>query len=142
MNDENVKEDKKTVVMGKLNEIRSNIESFVSDLNVNELKTHFNKLVQDAQKDFNRLVNKDLEQVKSKLQKEKEDVEKKAKKFLETYRRDVQNLQTRFEKLKSATVKLNLKSKPAATTKKKATKKVAKATKKVAKTTKKTVSRK
>ena len=61
----------KEKVMGKINEIKKNVETFIADVNVNELKDSLNTMVKDAQKDFNKLVDKDLGNLKSKFQKEK-----------------------------------------------------------------------
>lgn len=125
-------EDTKAKVMGKINEIKSNIETFISDVNVNELKSSFNLMMKDAQKDFSKLVDKDLEVVKKKLQKEKADFEVKAKKFLESHKKELETLQAKFDKFVKATSKLKAKkgpavSKDAPTSKKKVIKKVAKA---------------
>jgi hypothetical protein len=75
-------EGRKNRVIGKINEIKSNIETFISDVNVNDLKSSFNLMVKDAQKDFHKLMEKDLENLKKKLQTEKSEFENKAKKFL------------------------------------------------------------
>lgn len=131
-------EDTKTKVMGKINEIKSNIESFISEVNVNELKSSFNLMVKDAQKDLNKLIDKDLENVKKKLNKEKADFEMKAKKFLDGHKKELETLQAKFDKLVKATSALKVKKGPAVakasadapTTKKKVLKKVAKARKK------------
>lgn len=133
MSDETAKEK----VMGKINEIKSNIETFVDGIDVNALKSKMNVLVKDAQKDFNKLVDKDLADMKKKLQKEKSDIEAKAKKFLDGHKKELNTLQAKFDKLVKASSKVKAAA-PAkvATAKKKATKKVAKvakATKKAAK---------
>jgi hypothetical protein len=143
-------EDTKQKVMGKINEIKSNIESFVSDINVNELKASINSMVKDAQKDLNKLIDKDLDSVKRKLQKEKDDFEAKAKKFLDGHKKELTTLQAKFDKLVKATSKLKAKKGPkvakdAPTSKKKVIKKVAKvkaAAKPGFKTTKKKASAK
>jgi len=126
-------EDRKAKVIGKINEIKSNIETFISDVNVNDLKKSFNLLVKDAQADFQRVVNKDLEAVKAKLHKEKADYEKKAKEFLAKHKKEIEVLQAKLAKLQGkAPVKTT--TKKVATTKKvPTTKRVARATKKVAK---------
>ncbi|MFP5386345.1 MAG: hypothetical protein ACLGHN_09725 [Bacteriovoracia bacterium] len=135
-------EDKKKKVIDKINEIRANIESFIADVNINELKSSFNTMIKDAQKDINNLVDRDLENVKKKLQKEKVDLESKAKKFLEKQKKELATLQAKFDKLVKATSKLKGK-KPAPTkpapSKQSVKKKVAKASKKPGfkKTTKK-----
>lgn len=124
----------KNKVMGKISEIKSNIESFIADVNVNDLKSSLNQMMKDAQKDFNGLVNKDLESMKAKLHKEKNDFEKKAKKFLEAHKKDLNTLQAKIDKLMKATKnsKVPAAKAPAASgTKKKVSKKVAKAVKKV-----------
>jgi hypothetical protein len=128
-------EDTKAKVMGKFNEIKSNIETFISDVNVNELKQSLNTMIKDAQKDFSQIVDRDLENVKKKLQKEKADFETKAKKFLDGHKKEVAMLQAKIDKLMKATAKLR-KSKGAApkgiipSSKKKVLKKVAKGTSK------------
>ena len=125
-------EDKKNKVIGKLNELKSNIGTFVADINVNDLKKSFNSMVKDAQKDFNKIASKDLEAVRKKLKKEKNDIEKKAKKFLEEHKKELGALQAKFDKLMRKKGKTAEAPKAAATTtKKKPTKKVAKAVKKV-----------
>jgi hypothetical protein len=127
-------EETKNKVMGKINEIKSNIETFISDVNVSELKSSFNLMVKDAQKDFNKLVDKDLQIVKKKLNKEKADIEMKAKKFLDGHKKELDMLQSKFEKLMKATSSLKTKKGPtvakaaAPITRKKVMKKVAKAT--------------
>lgn len=132
-------EDAKNKVIGKINEIKSNIETFIADVNVNDLKASFNLMVKDAQKDFNKLVNKDLQDVKKKLQKERQDIEKKAKKFLDGHRKELDTLQAKLEKLIKSGSKVKGKKAPATAkaavpaTKKQVRKKVAKATKKVSK---------
>jgi hypothetical protein len=129
----------KEKVMGKINEIKKNVETFIADVNVNELKESLNTMVKDAQKDFNKLVDKDLGNLKSKFQKEKSVLEKKAKKFYDNHKKEISALQNKFEKLvKKAEKKPAAKAAaPAAkATKKKVNKKVAavkKATKKVSK---------
>lgn len=124
---------KKGKVIGKFNEIKSNIESFISDVNVGEIKQSFNTLVKDARKDFNKLVDKDMDVVKKKFKKEKSDIEKKAKKFLDEHKKELNGLQAKLDKLmrKSGRVTEAPKAAAASTTKKKASKKVAKAVKKV-----------
>lgn len=132
-------EEAKNKVIGKINEIKSNIETFIADVNVNDLKASFNLMVKDAQKDFNKLVNKDLQDVKKKLQKERQDIEKKAKKFLEGHRKELDVLQAKLEKLIKSGSKSKAKKGPATAktavpaTKKQVRKKVAKASKKVSK---------
>jgi hypothetical protein len=128
----------KEKVMGKINEIKKNVESFIADVNVNELKESLNTMVKDAQKDFNKLVDKDLGNLKSKFQKEKSVLEKKAKKFYDNHKKEISALQNKFEKLvKKAEKKPAAKAAAkVATTKKKVNKKVVaakKATKKVSK---------
>lgn len=129
-------EETKKKVMGKINEIKSNIETFISDVNVSDLKASLNVMMKDAQKDFGKLVDKDLESVKKKLQKEKADFETKAKKFLDSHKKELALLQTNFDKLVRATSKLKKtkttqkaaqSSSDAATSKKKVLKKVSKA---------------
>lgn len=118
-------EDTKNKIKGKFNEIKSNIETFISDVNVTELKASFNTMVKDAQRDFNKILDKDLDVVKKKLQKEKEDIEIKAKKFLENHKKELDSLQVKFDKLVRAT-KGKAKEAAAPTMKKKAVRKAAK----------------
>ena len=99
-------EERKNRVMGKINEIKSNIETFISDVNVNDLKSSFNLMVKDAQKDFHKLMEKDLENLKKKLQNEKSDFENKAKKFLEGHKKEIAILQSKLDKLVKSTAKL------------------------------------
>jgi hypothetical protein len=99
-------EETKNKVMGKINEIKSNIETFISDVNLSDLKNNFNLMIKDAQKDFKGLVDKDLESVKKKLQKEKKDFQVKAKNFLNDQKKELATLQAKFDKLISATSKL------------------------------------
>ena len=116
--------------MGKINEIKSNLETFISDVNINELKNSFNQMIKDAQKDFKGRVDKDLEAMKKKLHKEKEDFEQKAKGFLDNHKKELVTLQAKLDKLVKAAEKLRqvkVKApKAGVTTKKKITKKVAK----------------
>jgi t-SNARE complex subunit (syntaxin) len=101
-------EERKKRVMGKINEIKSNIETFISDVNVNDLKTSFNLMIKDAQKDFNKLMEKDLENLKKKLHNEKSDFESKAKKFLDGHKKELTNLQAKIDKLLKSTTKLKI----------------------------------
>ncbi len=125
-------EDTKNKVMGKINEIKSNIETFISDVNVSDLKSSFNLLVKDAQADLNKIIDRDLDNVKKKLQKEKEEFENKAKKFLESQKKELSSLQAKFDRIVKATAQLKKRPEPKAeaTSKKRITKKVAKISKK------------
>ena len=105
------KQGQKAKVMGKINEIRSNIETFISDVNVNDLKDSLNTMVKEAQKDFSNLVDKDLGTFKTKFAKEKGALEKKAKKFFENHKKEISALQAKFDKYVKAASK-----KPAAKT--------------------------
>ncbi len=128
---------RKGKVMGKIKEIRSNIETFINDVNVNELKDSLNTMVKDAQKDFSNLVDKDLGTFKTKFAKEKGILEKKAKKFFENHKKEISMLQAKFDKyVKTASKKPSAKSAASAAT---TTKKAAPATKKVAKIAKKVI---
>lgn len=125
----------KEKVMNKINEIKSNIETFISDVNVNDLKDSLNTMVKDAQKDFSKLVDKDLGTLKTKFAKEKSVLEKKAKKFFDNHQKEISALQAKFDKLVKASGK-----KPApkvATATAAAKKKVVAAPKKVIKAVKK-----
>ena len=97
----------KKKVMGKFNEIKSNIETFIADVNFTDLKSNINLLMKDAQRDFNKLINRDLDTVKRKLQKEKEEFEAKAKKFLEAQKKEITQLQVKLDRLLKATSQLN-----------------------------------
>lgn len=122
----------KEKVMGKINEIKSNIETAIASVNVNELKDSLNTMVKDAQKDLSKLVDKDLGNLKTKFQKEKTALEKKAKKFFDNHKKEIVALQTKFEKMVKASAKKPA-PKAATASKKKMTKKVAKVAKKVSK---------
>ena len=124
----------KEKIMGKINEIKSNVERAIAEVNVNELKDSLNTMVKDAQKDFSKLVDKDLGNLKSKFQKEKAVLEKKAKKFFDNHKKEIQALQTKFDELVKASAK-KTPAKAAPTTKKKVSAKpaVAKAVKKATK---------
>jgi hypothetical protein len=125
MSEENTTEsDTKTKVLGKINELKSNVQTFINDVNVAEIKASLNAKVKEAQKDWNKLVDRDLQDMKKKLQKEKAEVEMKAKKFLQDHKKELNSLQAKIDKLvKSAK---NVKSAPAKkTTAKKATSKKA-----------------
>ena len=89
----------KEKVMGKINEIKKNVETIIADVNVNELKESLNTMVKDAQKDFSSLVDKDLGALKTKFAKEKSILEKKAKKFYEGHKKEINALQAKFEKM-------------------------------------------
>ncbi len=89
----------KEKVIGKINEIKKNVETFISDVNVNELKESLNTMVKDAQKDLSKLVDKDLGNLKSKYHKEKMALENKAKKFIEGHKKEIVALQKKFEKM-------------------------------------------
>jgi hypothetical protein len=116
-------------VIGKINAIKSNVEAFVADVKVGDLKASINSLVRDAQKDLKGLVDKDIEAVRQRLQKEKADFEAKARKFLDAQKKELATLQEKLDTLVKATAKLK-KSRAAAAakaagpaTRKKATKK-------------------
>ena len=96
MSDQTTQKEK---VMGKINEIKKNVETFIADVNVNELKESLNTMVKDAQKDFSNLVDKDLGVLKTKFAKEKGILEKKAKKFYEGHKKEINALQAKFEKM-------------------------------------------
>jgi hypothetical protein len=123
----------KEKVMGKINEIKKNVETFISDVNVNELKESLNTMVKDAQKDLSKLVDKDLGNLKSKYQKEKMALENKAKKFIEGHKKEITALQKKFEKMVKEAGKKTSTKKAAPSPKKKVAKKVAKAVKKTTK---------
>lgn len=131
--------DKKSKMKDRFKEIRSNIESFISDVNVDDLKRSFGMMMKDAEKDFNQLINKDLESMKKKLREEKADFEQKAKKFMGEHRKEIDGLQSKLDKFMQVAKKATAKtSGEARTTKKKSTAKTAtpptaKAVKKVAK---------
>lgn len=122
-------EETKNKVLSKINEIKTNIENFIAEVNLTELKASLNTLVKDAQQDLNNKVQVDLENLKKKLQKERADIEKKAKKFLDGHRKELSILQTKLDQLIKKNAKLKTKSKsttaktPAAPTSKKSVKK-------------------
>ncbi len=99
-------EETKNKVIGKINKIKANIETFISDVNVGDLKASINLLVKDAQEDFNRLVDKDVDAVRKRLKKEKEDLEGKARKFLKAQKKEFKALQEKLDTLVKATAKL------------------------------------
>lgn len=101
MSDEtnNESTDTKTKVMGKINELKSNVQTFINDVNVQEIKATLNAKVKEAQKDWNKLVDRDLQDMKKKLQKEKAEVEMKAKKFLDSHKKELNTLQAKIDKL-------------------------------------------
>jgi ElaB/YqjD/DUF883 family membrane-anchored ribosome-binding protein len=99
------KQGQKEKVMNKINEIKGNIETFLSDVNVNDLKDSLNTMVKDAQKDFSKLVDKDLGSLKTKFAKEKGILEKKAKKFFDNHQKEISALQAKFDKLVKASAK-------------------------------------
>jgi len=132
----------KEKVMGKINEIKKNVETFIADVNVNELKESLNTMVKDAQKDFSSLVDKDLGALKTKFAKEKSILEKKAKKFYEGHKKEIDALQAKFEKMvknagKKPAPKVAKAAPKAAAKKKVAPKKVVKVVQKISKTSKK-----
>ena len=140
MSDQTTQKEK---VMGKINEIKKNVETFIADVNVNELKESLNTMVKDAQKDFSNLVDKDLGVLKTKFAKEKGILEKKAKKFYEGHKKEINALQAKFEKMVKTSGKKQApkvaKAAPQAAAPKKtvATKKVAKVVQKITKKSKK-----
>ena len=140
MSDQTTQKEK---VMGKINEIKKNVETYIADVNVNELKESLNTMVKDAQKDFSNLVDKDLGVLKTKFAKEKGILEKKAKKFYEGHKKEINALQAKFEKMvktsgkKQAPKVAKAAPKAAAPKKKVATKKVAKVVQKITKKSKK-----
>jgi hemerythrin len=132
----------KEKVMGKINEIKKNVETFIADVNVNELKESLNTMVKDAQKDFSNLVDKDLGALKTKFAKEKSILEKKAKKFYEGHKKEIDALQAKFEKMvknsgKKPAPKVAKAAPKKAPAKKVAPKKVVKVVQKISKTSKK-----
>lgn len=127
-------EDTKTKVLGKINEIKENVQTFIKDVDVSEIKATLNAKVKEAQKDWNKLVDKDLADMKKKLQKEKAEVEKKAKQFLDGHKKELNSLQARIDKLVKSAKKVKAAPAKKAPAKKATTKKVAKkATKKASK---------
>lgn len=127
MNDENTAEDTKAKVMGKINELKSNVQTFINDVNVQDIKASLNSMMKEAQKDWNKLVDRDLQDMKKKLQKEKTEVEAKAKKFLDGHKKELNMLQAKIDKLVKSAKQVKAPAKKAtakkATAKKVATKK-------------------
>lgn len=101
MSEENTTDstDTKTKVLGKINELKSNVQTFINDVNVQDIKASLNAKVKEAQKDWNKLVDRDLQDMKKKLQKEKAEVEMKAKKFLQDHKKELNTLQAKIDKL-------------------------------------------
>lgn len=130
MSEEN-NSDTKTKVLGKINELKTNVQTFINDVNVSEIKASLNAKMKEAQKDWNKLVDRDLQDMKKKLQKEKAEVEIKAKKFLDGHKKELHALQARIDKLVKSAKRVKAPAKKA-TTKKAIMKKVA-TKKKVAK---------
>jgi hypothetical protein len=127
MSEENTTEstDTKAKVLGKINELKSNVQTFINDVNVSEIKATLNAKVKEAQKDWNKLVDRDLQDMKKKLQKEKAEVEIKAKKFLDSHKKELNALQSKIDKLVKSAKKVKAAPAKKATTKKAITKKVA-----------------
>jgi hypothetical protein len=118
-------EDTKAKVLGKINEIKSNVQTFIKDVDVSEIKATLNAKVKEAQKDWNKLVDKDIADMKKKLQKEKAEVEKKAKQFLDGHKKELNALQAKIDKLVKSAKKVKTPPAKKAVTKK-AIKKVTK----------------
>lgn len=130
MSEENTT-DTKAKVLGKINELKSNVQTFINDVDVTAIKASLNAKVKEAQKDWNKLVDRDLQDMKKKLQKEKAEVEMKAKKFLDGHKKELNALQAKLDKLVKSAKKTKAPAKKAPT-KKAIAKKVA-TKKKVAK---------
>jgi histone H1/5 len=129
-------QERKEKVKKKINEIKSNVETFISDIKVEDLKKSFTLMMKEAQKDFHKIVDQDLDKMKKKFQKEKVELEKKTKKFIDEQKKEINGLQSKLETLlKKTSKKAPAKAKAAKTTVKKAAKKAAK---KVSRATKKT----
>ena len=62
-------QERKEKVKQKLTEIKTNVETFISDIKVDDLKKSFSLMMKEAQKDFNKIVDQDLEKMKKKFQK-------------------------------------------------------------------------
>ncbi len=122
MSDETTTEDTKTKVMGKINELKSNVQTFINDVDVTAIKATLNAKMKEAQKDWNKLVDRDLQDMKKKLQKEKSEVEAKAKKFLDGHKKELNALQSKIDKLVKSAKQMKAPAKKA--TSKKITKKV------------------
>lgn len=105
-------------VKQKINEIKTNVETFISDIKVEDLKKSFTLMMKEAQRDFNKIVDQDLDKMKKKFQKEKVELEKKTKKFLADQKKEISVLQAKLEKL--------VKKAPGKKTAKKAAKKTVK----------------
>ena len=123
MSDETTTEDTKTKVMGKINELKSNVQTFINDVDVTAIKATLNAKMKEAQKDWNKLVDRDLQDMKKKLQKEKAEVEAKAKKFLDGHKKELNALQSKIDKLVKSAKQMKAPAKKT-TTKKAITKKV------------------
>ncbi len=118
-------EDTKAKVLGKINEIKSNVQTFIKDVDVSEIKATLNAKVKEAQKEWNKVVDKDIAEMKKKLQKEKAEVEKKAKQFLDGHKKELNALQAKIDKLVKSAKKVKAPAAKKVTTKKAIKKKVA-----------------
>jgi len=116
-NTNNDSTDTKTKVLGKINELKSNVQTFINDVNVQDIKATLNAKVKEAQKDWNKLVERDLQDMKKKLQKEKAEVEMKAKKFLDNHKKELNTLQAKIDKLVKSAKKVKAPAKKVPTKK-------------------------
>lgn len=122
-------------VKKKISEIKSNVETFIADIKVEDLRKSFTLMMKEAQRDFNKIVDQDLDKMKKKFHKEKVELEKKTKKFIDTQKKEIHVLQSKLETLlkktgKKAPVKAKAAKKAVKKAVKKTAKKVSKATKK------------
>ncbi len=97
--EDNNNNDRKAKMKEKFSELKGNIETFISDIKVDDLKKSFSMMVKEAQKEFNQLVDRDLEVMKKKLQEEKVEIEKKAKVFLEAQKKELRMVQEKLDQL-------------------------------------------
>ena len=117
---ENESQQSSNPVLGAIENVKSKVETLVSDVNVGQLKNQVKSLVKEAQADFTKLVNKDLAAAKKKIAAEKALLEKEvkkqsalAKKFIATQKKEIAALQSKLEKLVAAKKKAPAKKAPA-----------------------------
>lgn len=92
--------DKKKMLIEKFSRIRSDVESFINEINVEEVKTQVNSFIQEARKDvLDKVVDKDLKEIKRRLEREKSHIEVKALRFLNKQKRELDTLQAKLDKV-------------------------------------------
>ncbi|MBL7665855.1 MAG: hypothetical protein JNM93_12035 [Bacteriovoracaceae bacterium] len=90
--------------------LKQDIDKFIKENNIHEVKATVKKMVNKAQGDINQLVDKDVSVIKKRFQVEKKQVEKllqktlqaevkRAKSFLELQKREITKLQNKLDKI-------------------------------------------